>query len=237
MKKWNFLKNVTFFDGFDRLFGKKCDSSENEFPDKISHTEIRPCKRPFYYCEIHRNGEVYPCCPDFIKYETLAGCIELQDFDEIWNGEMFNDLRQRVLNGDYSMCNRDICCFYEPCSVSDIPSDYKNGPKDFTMSYDFECNYHCITCRDFVKVNTPEEMNLYEKNFLPKIIKAAKNAEIIGVLGAGDPLCSRHTRHLMQELVKKYPSINIRLSTNGFLMNEKNLSELGIQNKVGFYWK
>jgi len=197
-----------------------------------SKTDIKPCKRPFYYCEIHRNGEVSPCCPDFLKYESSPGNIGKEDFDKIWNGKIFTDLRQRVLKGDYSMCNRDICCFYEPCSVSDIPPDYKKGPKDFTMSYDFECNYHCITCRDSVKVNTAEEMDFYEIILLPKIIKAAKNAETIGLLGAGDPLCSRHTRHLMRELVKNYPGIKIRLSTNGFLMNEKNLTELEIQNNI-----
>jgi len=210
--------------------------------------DTRPCKTPFTFCEIHKDVNIYPCAPEFLKYknkkgelkkvkhanfhEISAGNIKEQDFDEIWNGELFNDLRQRVLKGDYSMCSRDICSMYTPCSEEEIPLDYKKGPKELKISYDLECNYNCITCRDTIITNTPEEMSLYENVYLPKIKKIIKNVEIISLLGSGEPLFSRHSRHLMSEIIKEKPDIKIYIDTNGFLLDEKTLDKIGIKNNL-----
>ena len=200
---------------------------------KSSEMDIRPCKNPFVFLEIHNGGNIVPCCSDFLKYKAPAGNIGEQNLDEIWNGEIYTDLRQRVLNGDYSMCNRDICCTYTPCTEEEIPADYMKGPKELKVSYDMECNYHCITCRDTIITDTPEEMTLYENVYLPKIKKIIKNVEVVDLLGFGDALFSRHSMHLITELVKEYPQIKFHLHTNGFLLDEKNITELGIKNNIG----
>ena len=193
--------------------------------------DTRPCRIPFESVEILEHGHVYPCVRDFLKYKPFSGNIETHDFEELWNGEMQTDLRQRVLKGDFSMCNREIC-IYQPCSPEEIPKDYKKGPKELKISYDFECNSHCITCRDKIRTNTPEEMELYDNVYLPKIVKYAKNSKIVTLLGSGDPMFSRHARKVMKTLVKEYPNIKFNICTNGFLLNEKNLNELGIQNNI-----
>ena len=167
----------------------------------LENTDTRPCKKPFECLEIHRNGNCFTCCPDFIKGKIPVGNIEEQDFNDVWNGKLLNDLRQRVLKGDYSKCNRDICCIYEPYSDGEVPADYEKGPKDLKISYDFECNYRCITYRDDVRINTPKELELFDKVYLPKVIEASKNAEVVNLLGSGDPLFSRHSRHLIMELI------------------------------------
>ena len=216
---------------------------------KSPQMDTRPCIIPFVYCEIYNNkGDINPCCPAYLKYNNLDITIEEarfkniydnseinildRNFDDVWNGELYTNLRQSVLNGDFSMCKRDLCPMYVPCSVDEIPADYKKGPKDLKISYDYECNYNCITCRDTIKTNSPEEMSLYENVYLPKIIKIAKNADAVILLGSGEPLFSRHSRRLMQELIKIYPKIRFDLCTNGFFLDEKNLTELGIQNNI-----
>jgi len=203
---------------------------ENTADIKYPQMDTRPCLRPFVNLVLHNEGQVSPCCREFLKCD--AGNIEKQNLDEIWNGEIYTDLRQRILKGDYSMCNRDICCMYMPGSVDEIPSDYKKGPKVFTISYDFECNYRCITCRDTIITNTPQEMALYENVYSPKIKKIIKNVEVINLLGSGDPLFSRYSRHFMSEIVKEKPDIKFLLCTNGFLLDEKNLTDIGIQNNI-----
>jgi len=195
-------------------------------------TDSRPCKIPFECFEFQEKGAVNSCCADYLKFNTPVGDIEKQSVDEIWNGKMLTELRQRVLKGDYSLCNRDVCCIYEPYTEGEKIFDYKKGPKEVKISYDFECNYNCIICRDVIKINTPKEMDLYEKVYLPKVIEASKNAEVVNLLGSGDPLFSRHSRHLMQELIKTYPKIKFNLFTNGLLLDEKNLTELGIQDNI-----
>ena len=189
-----------------------------------------PCKAPFENFDIKVNGECSPCC--FLKNDISAGNIEKQTFDEIWNGEVYTDLRRRMLKGDFSMCKRDVCSLYNLCKGENISPDYKKGPKELKLSYDFECNYNCITCRDVVKVNTPEEMKLYDEVYLPKIMKLAQNAAKICLIGSGDVFYSRHAKKLIKALVKNYPELKFTLYSNGFLMNEKTLKEFGIENNV-----
>ena len=198
---------------------------------KDSHLNTLPCKIPFINAEIALDGNVCTCCSTFLNIKTTENIVD-NDFNEIWNSPTLNELRSRVLNGDYSMCRRDLCCSYTPCSSDDIPSDYKNGPKVIKLSYDSECNNTCITCRDCLKINTPEQNLLYDNIYLPKIINLAKNAEIIGLSGSGDPLFSKHSRNVIKELIKHYPKIKFNLYTNGYLLNEKTINDLGISNNL-----
>ena len=201
-------------------------------PHKTALYDVRPCKKPFTALEIYENGDCFTCCPDFLKKKVEIGNIEKQDIDEIWNGERIKDLRKKVLKGNFSACKRDICVLYEPCTKKQIPSDYKKGPKEIKINYDYECNYNCIKCRDTVIINSDKQNELYNDIYLPKVVKIAKNAEIVSLLGSGDPLFSRHSRLLMKELVKSYPDIKFKILTNGFFMNEDSLKEIGIQNNI-----
>ena len=233
MNRRDFIKYGTLFAGGGCL---GILINNGDFFDKnktLKQTlDNKPCSRPFDFCEFNTKGNIYPCCPDFVKYGTPAGNLANQSFDKIWNGKIFKDLRERVLKGDYSMCNRNLCSLYNPCSAGELPDKYEKGPKEIKISYDYECNYKCITCRDYIKINTPEEIELYDEVYLPRVMEAAKNAKIVNLLGVGDPLFSRHSRKLMQTLVGKYPKIKFTLCTNGLLLDEKNLTELGIQNNL-----
>ena len=234
MKRRDFIKYGTALAGF----GGACliCNGKNIFfttkPAIQNPLDTRPCRIPFECMEIQEFENVVSCCPEFLKYQTSSGNIAKQNFDEIWNGQIYTDLRKRLLNGDFSMCNRDICCMYNPCSPEDIPSDYEQGPKEIKISYDFECNYNCITCRDVVKTNTPEEMQLYDEVFIPKILQFAKNVQFVTISLSGDALYSRHAKNLIKSLVNKYPDIKFNIHTNGFLLNEQFLNELNITNNI-----
>ena len=234
MKRRDFIKYGAALAGFGGacLICRDYKSFMGQTADIKNTFDIRPCRVPFEYMVIYNHGNIYPCCPEYLKYNISPGNIEKQDLSEIWNGKLFNDLRQRVLNGDFSMCNRDVCAMYIPCSKEDISPDYKNGPKEIQISYDYECNYNCITCRDTVKINTPHETELYDNTYIPKIIKLAKNTEVITISLLGDPLYSKHSRKLIKSLVKEYPDIKFKLHTNGLLLNEKNLEELNISDNI-----
>ena len=194
--------------------------------------DTRPCRVPFESFEIQPYGDYRSCCNGFLKEEKPFGNIEKQDVKEIWNGKEYNDLRECMIKCDFSKCNMDICSKYSPCSLEDIPVDYKNGPKDIIIAYDYECNYNCITCRDKILINSPEEMKLYDEVYLPKITELAKNAKTISLTGSGEVFYSRHSKNLIKTLINLYPEIKFVLFTNGFLMNEKNITELGIQNNI-----
>ena len=68
------------------------------------------CTRPFEEIEIHINGEVYTCCPNWNKAYSI-GNIYKNSFEEIWNGEKAQELRTRIMNKDYSLCDNTICSY------------------------------------------------------------------------------------------------------------------------------
>ena len=232
MKRRDFIKYGTILAGAGGacLFCRNCGMFAKK--EVSPAMDKRICKIPFECFEIQKDGVVNSCCIDYLKNKTPVGNFEKQDFNELWHGEVLTELRKRVLKGDYSLCNRDICCIYEPYKEGEMVFDYQNGPHEVKISYDFECNYNCVICRDVIKINTPKEMELYDKVYLPKVIEASRNAEIVNLLGSGDPLFSRHSRLLMKELIKTYPKIKFNLFTNGLLLDEKNLTELGIQDSI-----
>jgi len=225
-----------FFKNKIEKFKKIClpfKKSENkDIAETKTDTDTRPCKRPFEYFEIQKDGDVYPCPREFLKYKTSAGNIGRHSFNEIWNGKILTDLRKKMINGDFSMCDRTGGCIYEPYTDGMIPEGYEKGPKELKICYDYECNNNCITCRDMIKINTPEEMELYDEVYLPKVLEIAKNSETVSLSLSGEPLFARHSKHLIQELMNKYPNIKFNLFTNGMLLNEEYLTKLGIRNNI-----
>ena len=69
---------------------------------------IEACHLPFVFCEIHNDGIVYPCCPDYCKGYSF-GDLNTQNLDEIFKSDKVKNFRTKILNNDYSLCNLQIC--------------------------------------------------------------------------------------------------------------------------------
>ena len=68
------------------------------------------CYQPFDEIEIYNSGRVYTCCPSFFKEDYYLGNIfEVDTFDEIWYSDKAIELRKRIIQNDFSLCNTDIC--------------------------------------------------------------------------------------------------------------------------------
>ena len=113
MKRRDFIKCGTVLAGIGGLcfLGKNRNAFINDFTEVRLDKDMRPCYLPFDNFEIRKNGDVYPC-PFYLKEKIPAGNIETQPIEEIWNGPVYTDLRQRMLNVDFSLCNRELCCSY-----------------------------------------------------------------------------------------------------------------------------
>ena len=236
MNRRDFIKYSTVLAGVGGVCSL-CGGCKKFFNEEASDeinplTDIRPCKVPFKNIEIQAEGDVYSCCPDFLKERKPLGNLSKQTLEEIWTGNKLEKLRNNVTKGDYSLCKRDICGMYSPCSKEEIPEDYKTNISELAISYDYECNCNCITCRDDIRISDISEMNLFENVFLPKILKFAENVNCVSLSGSGEPFYSRHARHLMQELVNKYPNIRLKIMTNGVFLDKQNIEELGIEYNI-----
>jgi radical SAM protein with 4Fe4S-binding SPASM domain len=67
------------------------------------------CPAGRLYCNIQPNGDVTPCM--FMPEYPIAGNLRKQSFEEIWNGPIFQTLRDRThLKGECRECEFTIVC-------------------------------------------------------------------------------------------------------------------------------
>ena len=120
------------------------------------------CQRPFSEIEIHTDGNVYTCCPDYLKKYSIGNIFEVSSFDEIWYSSKAFELRKKLLNFDYSLCNTNICNMkinQEEIKLIENP-EY---PTLVRFAYDTQCNLKCIFCRDTLLHNSEETNKRYDE--------------------------------------------------------------------------
>lgn len=66
-----------------------------------SLAEMHPtfCSMAMNYLKVTPDGEVYPCCRG--PAELSMGNVLQQSFEDIWNGEKFQEFRRQMFEGDY----------------------------------------------------------------------------------------------------------------------------------------
>ena len=74
------------------------------------------CPWIYYSMTIMANGDVSPCCHDACGKETMGNLIE-QDLEEIWNGEKFQNFRDKIHTNQKDI---EICRLCSGYGVSDI---------------------------------------------------------------------------------------------------------------------
>lgn len=189
------------------------------------------CPQPFNRIEIYENGDVYNCCPQFISFYKI-GNIFNTPFSEIWNGANVKELRKKILNGDFSLCD-DIC----PRKTKE-ESNYKNYseivsefPEEISISSDNSCNIKCKICRDDVTTTKYDKTKLEEE--IDNIwLPIFKNAKLLRFGCSGEPFASYKEISIIKKAAQRYPHLKFHFHTNGILANEKLLKELNVYNKI-----
>lgn len=192
---------------------------------------MSPCKSAFENVEIHLNGDVFTCCPSWVSMFSLGNVFQ-ENFENIINSQKAIEFRKKILNDDYSLCDRKRCINFEFCDKSKF-SETVEYPKFVKFCYDKECNYRCITCRDSSFTNSEAELNFYDSKIYDVFLPILKNAEIVSLSGSGDPLVSVHSRNLIKAIIQEYPNIKFELHTNGSRFNHAIICDnLGILNQL-----
>lgn len=55
------------------------------------------CYKPWLTSDVQVNGDVHPCCYS----DESMGNVKEQKFSEIWDGERYNDFREKMLDGNF----------------------------------------------------------------------------------------------------------------------------------------
>ena len=190
------------------------------------------CTRPFEEIEIHNTGEVYTCCPNWNKFYSI-GNIFKNSIDEVWNSDKAQELRKRVINKDYSLCDVNSCIY---CNQKLFLSAYdtkctpimEQYPLIVKFCYDYECNIACSICRDKMKRLSDEELEILNSKIDTFFLPLLKSAKTLIINSYGDPFGSRHSRQVIQKAAKMYPDLKFDFHTNGILCNEQNFKNLNI---------
>lgn len=70
----------------------------------------KSCGNPWTHVHVKSDGLVYPCCFS----DEVMGDLRRQSFEEIWNGEKYQDLRRSMKTAEYwGSCRRASCNWIE----------------------------------------------------------------------------------------------------------------------------
>ena len=192
------------------------------------------CNKPFSKIEISLDGDVFTCCPAYIKRQKIGNIWDkkTKSYKDIWHSKEAIEIRKHLLKNDYSICDLDICREKHLVAINKNHTIKPPLPEYITLAYDRECNIQCITCRDKKIKNTLEQNIFYKKQSEKVLIPLLKNAKHITICGSGEAFYSKHSRFLIKEITKSNKETKFSIITNGLLFNENNCKYLGIQNNV-----
>jgi MoaA/NifB/PqqE/SkfB family radical SAM enzyme len=177
-------------------------------------------------------GDVFMCC--WLKSPPLGNILH-QSLEEIWNGEIAQEIRRSILDGSFQYCDHTGCPFLQSisCEVKRLESvtgeELKNiinnnitilpyGPRNINCGYDRSCNLSCPTCRTEIIVERSHECEIL--NVQSKLeYEALKGAHVLSISGSGDPFGSPYYRRWLQTMKReKIPCLEqIILQTNALL--------------------
>jgi len=192
------------------------------------------CESAFYNLEVDNSGNVYPCCPSYSNFRAIGNILspDIKSIEEIFHSPKAIELRTKILNNDYSLCNTEFCRQKKLVEIEEEEA-LSTIPKYMNLAYDKECNLKCIYCRDEYIKNDEEKLKYYDEKILPKLIPLLTKIECLKINGIGEALASRHTRNLIKFVAKNNKKVVFDILTNGLLFNEANIDLLGLRNRLG----
>lgn len=222
---------VYVIDKLDKLHEDVVEAAWNEDSERKKWV----CTRPFTSVQIFQGGEVYTCCPDWLKQSASGfysiGNIFTDSLEEIKNSEKAQKLRYSVSQGNFEYCTNRCPRIVNPSSYPDcmLPRDksaynynsWQNCslnyfPTEIDLCIDPICNLYCITCRNqmFMKADC-EKIHSVLKNY---IYPELKNCTRLLLDGCGEFLASKPYEQFLKMISKaEFPSLNLNFITNGQL--------------------
>jgi len=195
-----------------------------------------PCLAPHHTLYFDKNGKVSVCCKT--KSYSIGKWPE-QSIKEIWVGNGIKQMRLDMANHKFP----DVCmnsCInpikkgnYENVMLK-VFDDYKNYkeednkyPMDITFELSNICNYECIMCggenSSSIRKNReclPKIKNIYNDSFIEQLIEFIPYLKIVKFYG-GEPFLYDLNYKILDEIIKINPDVNISITTNGSILNEK----------------
>ena len=201
--------------------------------DTLKFYKYNPVKKPQYngkFCsfpwdvvQIDEDGDVMLCgCQLHMPY--VIGNVYKDTLQNIWANTQADQVRQSVLDGDFTYCNWDCpTLMIMPARPAVLPV-LQDFPPAIKIDLDRSCNLKCPSCRESIiieksgpKIN--KQVELYQEIVAWARSNPDKQIKIVPV-SSGEVFAS-HSGLAFLKSLEDYPYDNIRVSitTNGNLLN------------------
>lgn len=207
----------------------------------------RFCDEPFIFLYVGGMGKISLCCPNWLVNEfSIGNVFRSNDIQLIWNSEKAKLFRKSVCDGSFRYCN-PICPRMASGSLPRIDNcdkgwqeiifnpmkDLKYLPKKIQLSYDFECNLRCISCRHTSKHMSEFQLKRYDMVKDTILKPLLKDTEILKISGSRELFVSKHSLKYFDELnPEEYPKLRYHIMTNCTLFTEKNWNRYPFMQKM-----
>lgn len=222
--------------------------------EEMSITDRRKqhfCRIPFEKIEILAGGEVFLCCPGWLR--KPIGNLNETPLLELWKNGVAKEIRQSMYDGTFQFCDDSLCphlqaldtgtkpAIYSPIEsrheprssyvetlISGVDGSVPNGPREIVVGFDLTCNLSCPSCRREPVVYRPGMAAWQQADKMAgELINAYPLIRRLKIAGNGDPFASRIYGRMLNALdAEKYPNLFVTLHTNGLLFTPDRWKEL-----------
>jgi radical SAM protein with 4Fe4S-binding SPASM domain len=181
------------------------------------------CKTPFTTMQIDNDGDVQLCgCQLDMPY--TIGNIYKSSLQEIWNGLEAQQVRQAVVDEDFTYCSWKCSSLPALPSRPAILPDTPDFPNIIKIDLDRSCNLKCPSCRENIIIeknssNINKQIAIFEEIKSWALANPDKQITVIP-LASGEIFASHSGLQFLKSLTT-YPHQNLKLeiTTNGTLIN------------------
>jgi radical SAM protein with 4Fe4S-binding SPASM domain len=181
------------------------------------------CWLPYKSMLIDADGDVMLCnCQSYMPY--VIGNIYQQSIKEIWHNEKAQQVRDSVLQSQFTYCSTTCSLLYN--KLVDTPVDIpqlSDFPPEVILDFDTSCNLKCPSCREHVIIEKNNQKILAQNKIFDSIIDHATiyNSQTIVVkpISSGEIFASHSGLAFLKKLqLNPRANIKLHISSNGTLI-------------------
>lgn len=198
------------------------------------------CPHPFEWGEVHPDGNVFLCCPAWLR--RPVGNLLSEPAEQIWNSPRAIEIRKSVLNRSYHNCSTKRCPWLRDRTTSAVENACPQAlaairlgksrleylPQKLNLCFDRSCNLACPSCRGTRLVSSGagrERATRIAERVFEQLLPSARQLTLSGY---GDPFGSPVYFDFLKRIdSRSAPRLaELRLHSNGLLFDEEHWRQL-----------
>lgn len=153
--------------------------------------------------------------------------------EDIYHGEKAERIRERLVNGDYSLCDVDACPYLAMNDLDKHIIEYEEVPTyptELYLGFERICNYSCTSCNihKCMEETKDKDLEVYYKNIEEKIMPILPHIKKISANGCGELFCSKHILNILANWKPLFApeEVEVMLESNGSMFDEKHWKQI-----------